>query len=123
MSRKRLTTLFFAVVVVLLGDVSALAKETYKLNVAYAAALNGTPIAPGDYKVSWESHSANVTVTFRAVKGGKVIATAQGKIVDHGVPYVRNAVVYDTQPDGSRSIIEIRIAGTSQAIVFSELKS
>ncbi len=120
MNRSGFAMLLFVGVAFAAMKVSALAKDSRTLNVPYAASLNGTPIAPGSYKLSWEAHSPDVTVTFATGKGNNVIATAQGKIVDRGVRYQNNSVVYETKSDGSRAILEIRLAGMTQALVFAE---
>ena len=52
--------------------------------------------------------------------GGKVVATAEGKVVERGSKYDSNQVVYDQTADGARVISEIRFGGSSQVIVFNE---
>ncbi len=102
----------------LVASASALAKNSRSFNLTYSASLNGTQLAAGEYRVTWESHSPGATVTFTNSKN--VVATAQGKLVERDVKYERNAVVYETNADGSRIITEIRFGGTKQAIVFGE---
>ncbi len=67
--------------------------------------------------ISWESHSSTATVTFS--KSKDVVATAEAKIVDRGTKSSRNTVVFMAREDGTQVIQEIRPAGESQAIVFS----
>lgn len=43
-----------------------------------------------------------------------------GDLVERGKKYDRNAILFDTNADGTNSIREIRPAGSSQAIVFFE---
>ena len=110
---------FVPVLVVLaLASVPAFAKDARNLNLAYPVVVGGSQIAPGDYKVAWEQHSPEATVSF--MKGKKVLATAQAKWVERNVKYQRNSVVYDTAGDGSRRIVEIRFAGMSQVMVLGE---
>ena len=91
-------------------------KDTRRLTLTGAATLNGAQVPAGEYNVSWVSHSPEATVTFQT--GHDVVATAEGKWVDRHTPYQQNAVVVETNPDGSRSIVEIRFAGMSEALVF-----
>ncbi len=109
-----------AAAVLLVVSVSAAAKESYPLTVAYDATVRGKAIHQGVYNVTWKSHSPEAAVTFTELKGGKVAAEVQGKIVKRPDKYKSNAVVFANHPDGSRTILEIRLAGTHQAIVFSE---
>lgn len=91
-------------------------KNMRKLTLSSAATISGTQVPAGQYDVRWVSHSPEATVTFE--KGHNVVATAEGKWVDRHTPYVQNAVVLETNPDGSRSIVELRFAGMSEALVF-----
>lgn len=101
----------------LVASLPAFAKNSRSLKLLHSATLNGTEIAAGDYQVSWESHSPDVTVT---LKGRHVIATAQGQWVERDAKYEEDAVVYETNGDGSRTLLEIRFAGMKQALVFGE---
>jgi hypothetical protein len=49
-----------------------------------------------------------------------VVATVEGKWVDRDTKYEANAVVYSNNPDGSRTILEVRFAGLKGALVFGE---
>ncbi len=104
--------------ILLMASMSAFAKNSRDLKLVTPALLGGTQLAAGEYKVSWESHSPDATVTF--TKGKNVVVTAHGKWVERDTPYNKNSVVYETNSDGSRTIIEIRFAGMKQAIVFGE---
>jgi hypothetical protein len=75
---------------------------------------NGMKIPAGIYDVTYESHSPTATVTFK--QGKRVVATVDGKWVDRDVEYKNNAIVYNVDPAGSRTLIEIRFAGRRQAL-------
>jgi hypothetical protein len=51
---------------------------------------------------------------------GKVVATAEGKVADHGTKCLSNEVVFDEAADGGRVIREIRFKGSSEVIEFNE---
>jgi hypothetical protein len=53
-------------------------------------------------------------------KEGSVLGTTEGKWVKRGVKYEDDAVVYRKNSDGSRTLLEIRFAGMSQALVFGK---
>ena len=117
-NRSYVGNLIPALAVLLLTTIPALANGSRRINVAYPASLNGTAIAAGEYKVSWEVQSSEATVSF--MQDGRVVATAKGKFMDRNVKYARNSVVFRTKADNSRTIAEIRFAGTKQALVFAD---
>lgn len=78
--------------------------------------LNGVEVPEGAYEFTVDSAKSNVQVTLR--KQGKVVATAPGKLVKTGVTYKTNLVLLNVNPDGSRSVHEIRLAGSEKAIML-----
>jgi PilZ domain/SPOR domain len=66
--------------------------------------------------VSWESYGADATVKF--VKGENTVAAGKGKWVERSHKYDFDAVVYDRNQNGSRTLLELRFGGTGQALVF-----
>jgi hypothetical protein len=97
------------------------AKSEKKVTLNQTAALNGAAIPAGSYNVTWSAESGDPTVTF--VKGKETVATAQAKWVDRDTKYEQNQVLYSNNSDGSRTIIEIRFAGMSRALVFGDSAS
>ncbi|HEV2177643.1 MAG TPA: hypothetical protein VGW33_10655 [Terriglobia bacterium] len=91
-------------------------KDIRRLTLTSAATISGTQVPAGEYDVRWVSHSPEATVTFE--KRHNVVATAEGKWVDRHNKYGQNAVVLEANPDGSRSIVELRFKGMSEALVF-----
>src|SRR5712692_6544412 len=77
---------------------------------------NGTEIPAGMYDVTYESHSPTATVTFK--QGKRVVASVAGKWVDRDDEYKNTAIVYHVDPDGTRTLFEIRFAGRTQALVL-----
>jgi hypothetical protein len=80
--------------------------------------LNGTLVPNGDYIISWESYSPDANVEL--ARGDYVVATADGKWMKRNVRYQDNAYVYRKNRDGSRTLLEIRFVGMSQALVFGK---
>ncbi len=97
------------------------AKSEKKVTLNQAAALNGAAIPAGSYNVTWSADSGDPTVTF--VKGKETVATAPAKWVDRDTKYEENQVLYSNNSDGSKTIIEIRFAGMSRALVFGDSAS
>jgi len=100
------------------ANASAFANDRREVTLRYDVVLRGTSLQAGDYTISWQSHSGTATVTVSKKKA--VLATAEGKLVERGKKSDRNAIVIDTNTDGTNTIREIRPAGSSQAIVFYE---
>jgi hypothetical protein len=80
----------------------------------------GAEIPAGVYEITYQSHSPTATVTFK--QGKRVVATVDGKWVDRDVEYKNNAIVYRTNPEGTRTLIEIRFAGKKQALLLDNAR-
>lgn len=80
--------------------------------------VNGAEVPKGIYQLTWETHesSANITLT----KDGNFIAGGKGTWVKQGTKYSENAVLLRVNEDGSRSLTEIRLAGSKKTIVFAD---
>ncbi len=116
--RKQAGIWILGLATVLAISASAYAKNSRNVNLAQAVTIGGTHLAAGHYQVSWETHSPEATVTFKSDK--KIVATTAGKLVERPSKYENNSVVYSDNPDGSRTIIEIRFAGSNQVLTFGE---
>jgi hypothetical protein len=102
----------------LIASAPAFASNSRKVTLRHDVVLKGTPLQAGDYTVRWENHSSTATVTVSKEKD--VLATVEGQLVERGKRFDRSAIMFDTNADGTRIIREIRLAGTTQALVFSE---
>ncbi len=91
--RKTLSVTIVAVAFMVLVGASAKAKESGNVLLPYDATVAGSHLASGSYNVQWQTHSPEATVSF--LHGNKVVATAEGKVVDRGKKYQSNEVVYD----------------------------
>ena len=115
-TRNYLGTSILALALILSGSASAFAKDVYKLTLRYDMTLKGAPLAQGEYGISWVAHSPQATVT--VVGKNSVVTTVEGRVVDVGKKIALSTVLYDTNADGTRTIREIRLAGSTQVIVF-----
>jgi hypothetical protein len=79
--------------------------------------LNGAQVPAGLYELIWETQGSKARVTLQ--QDGKFVATAAGIFVNSGIKYDQDAAVLRENPDGSESLIEIRIAGLAKAIVLN----
>jgi hypothetical protein len=79
--------------------------------------MNGAKIPEGMYELAVDSSGSAVEVTLW--RDGKFFATAHGVWVKSGVKFTENAVLLRVNSDGTRSLIEIRLAGASKSIVLN----
>jgi hypothetical protein len=83
-----------------------------------AVYLNGAQIPAGAYQLTWEAHGSNARVTLW--KDGLFVATAPGVWAKNGVKYAEDEALLRVNSDGTKSLIEFRIAGAARAIVFTQ---
>jgi hypothetical protein len=88
----------------------------HPINLHADVTLNGASVPQGIYDLTWDSHSSAVRVTLW--KDGQFIATSAGVWVKNGAKYTEDAVLLRVNRDGSRSLIEIRLAGIAKTIVL-----
>jgi len=93
--------------------VSALAVDK-SMTISTATTLNGHAVAPGEYKVSYEIKGTTAEV--KLIQAGKTVATATGQVIEQKAVSPYNAVVDQTNADGSRSVIELQFAKQKQVI-------
>jgi SPOR domain/PilZ domain len=79
--------------------------------------LNGTDMPLGDLVIRWESYVPDAKVKF--LQNDDLVLSADGKWVDRGYKVDRNAFVYERQKNGVHTLVEIRFAGMSRVLVFS----
>ena len=118
MNRLNKLAMWLTVVAVcLMAGAPVFAKNSRMVKWSQPLAVNGTQIAPGEYKVSWETQGGGITVTF--LRDKKVIATASAKVVDGSQKFTSNRVVFEDEK-GMAKLTEIRFGGTTQSLVFNQ---
>ena len=115
--RKTLSVMIVAMALVGAASAAAKPRDSKDVLLRYDATVAGSHLGSGNYSIQWQTHSPEATVTF--MQKGKVVATAEGKVVDRGTKYQSNQVVYNVAADGVRHIQEIRFQGSSQVIEFN----
>ena len=114
---KTLSATILALAMMVAVASAAKAKDSKDVLLHYDVTLAGSHLASGNYAIQWQTHSPEATVTF--MQKGKVVATAEGKVVDRGIKYESNQVVYNITANGVRQIQEIRFRGSSEVIEFN----
>lgn len=119
MKLTRILAVAFCTVALLSAvNLQAARSKTQHLLVPYAGTVAGAQLASGEYHVKCETSGTSAKLTF--VLHRKVIATVEGQLVNRNEHYSNNEVVYDTKPNGTRAITEIRFASPNQVVVFKD---
>ena len=116
--RKSLSVVIVAMAFCVVAAAAGTPQGSRNVVFSHDATIAGAHLASGDCKITWETHSPAATVTF--IQRKKVVATAEGKVVDRGTTYSSNSVIYSLSAAGTRVIQEIRFKGSSEVIVFGE---
>ena len=80
--------------------------------------MNGAQIPEGMYELNVEPSGSGVTVTL--FREGQFFASARGVWVKSGVKFKQSAVLLRVNSDGTRSVIELRLAGATKSIVLTD---
>jgi hypothetical protein len=106
------------VLALLASNASAHPSKGHMLYFSLPILVNGEQVPAGIYQVSLENHDSTALVTLS--KNGKFVAGAKGTWVKQGTKFTDNAVLLRVNSDGTRSLLEIRLSGTKETIVFTE---
>jgi hypothetical protein len=89
-------------------------------NITFPAELtiHGSHVPVGYCVVSWEAYATDANVKIE--KEGSLVASVEGKLVRRDDTYERDAIVYQKNRDGSRTLLEIRFGGMSKVLVFGK---
>ncbi len=92
------------------------ASDSHKgtLQVFDPVTVSGKQLAAGQYQLKWEGSGPDVQLNI--LKGNKVVATSQAKVVDLEQKANGDAAVVSTNTDGSRSLNQIRFGGKKFAL-------
>ncbi len=133
---KYIGTAVLSVALVLATGVSCLAKNSESVTFAHNIVVNGTTLPAGHYIVRWEDHNPGATVVFSQRR--KVVLSTDGTVLTRKGNYRSMtlvtpdkaseganvsdplAVVYNTAPDGTMSLVEIRLADSNKILVFNQ---
>lgn len=93
---------------------SAFASNKASFNLQHPTQVAGQELAAGSYKVQWEGTGNDVRLTI--LRGSKQVATATGHMVEMKVASPETSALITVNPDGSRSLSQIRFRGKSFAL-------
>ena len=102
--------------VALLLTTSVFAANKGSLQVMDQITVNGQTLKAGDYSLRWDGGNANVQLSI--LKGSKVVATTPAQVINLQSSPNNNAAVLKNNPDGSRTLSEIRFGGKKYALAI-----
>ncbi len=105
-------------VLILIAGLPAYAKinPPRYLHLDRDVSVSGVKVPEGIYTLALETQGTSVRASFW--KDGRYIASAHGSWVTHGIKYSQDAVLLRVNPDGTRTLTEIRLAGNTKSIVL-----
>jgi hypothetical protein len=102
----------------LLLATSAFAASKGSLQVQEPITVNGTKLAPGDYKLQWDGTGPSVELSI--LQGKKVVAKVPAHVVDLDRPSPNDAAVVKNNGDGTRALSEVRLSGKKFSLAVGE---
>jgi hypothetical protein len=105
----------------LLGLALLLATSVFAINkgslqVSDPVTVNGKQIGAGEYTVKWEGNGPDVELNI--LHGKNVVATVPARMVDLDRAPSRDSAVTVVNPDGHKSLNEIRFSGKKYALAI-----
>jgi SPOR domain len=91
------------------------------LNMPPGMKVGSNHLPDGFCVISWESYIPDAIVKVEDDNGRGV--SVEGKWVRQGAKFTQNAIAYQRNRDGSRTLLEIRFAGMNQALVFGTVSN
>jgi hypothetical protein len=95
---------------------SVFAASKGSLQVLDQVTVNGQALKAGDYNLKWDGTGSNVQLSI--LKGSKVVATTPAQVINLQSSPNNNAAVLKNNPDGSRTLSEIRFGGKKYALAI-----
>ena len=133
---KYIGTSVLSAALVLAAGVSCFAKNSEGVTFSHNVVVNGTSLPAGHYTVRWDVHNPAASVVFSQHR--KVVLSTDGTVLTRKGNYRSMtlvtpdkasegvnvsdplAVVYNTAPDGTMSLVEIRLADSNKILVFNQ---
>ena len=117
-SVKRISQCILLVSTVLLAA-STFAANTNKgsLELQHPAQVAGKQLAAGSYNIKWEGSGDQVELNI--MQGNKSVLTTNARVVQMQAAASNDNALINVNPDGSRSVAEIRFRGKKFALEIS----
>ena len=93
---------------------SAFAANKASFDLQHPTQVAGQELAAGTYKVQWQGTGNDVQLTI--LRGSKQVATTTAHVVEMKAASPETAALVTVNPDGSRSLSQIRFRGKSFAL-------
>jgi hypothetical protein len=114
LSRTLRALVVLSVVLIVASSAFAGQRHVYFAKGTYFA---GTYLPEGQYELKWKKARGDV-YRVELLKGTRVVATTQGRLVDRGETKEGNAVITTSNGNGTREIQEIWFRGQSTVLLI-----
>jgi hypothetical protein len=104
-----------SVVLMLTSSVFAGQRSVYFMKGTY---LGETNLPEGQYELTWKKDRDSDVYRVQVQIGTRVVATAEGRLVDRGQRNEGNAVITRSNGNGTREIQEIQFRGKTTVLVI-----
>jgi len=78
--------------------------------------ISGTQLGAGEYSVKWDGKGPDVQLNI--LKGNKVVATTQARLIDLDDKPASDAALVTNNADGSKALTQIRFGGKKYALAI-----
>jgi hypothetical protein len=95
---------------------SAFAANKGSMQLMDSVTVSGKQLPAGDYSVKWDGSGPNVEVNI--LKGNKVVATTQARLVDLSQKPNSDGAIVQRNSDGSNALTEIQFGGKKYALAI-----
>lgn len=93
---------------------SAFAANKASFDLQHPTQVAGQQLAAGSYKVQWDGTGNDVQITI--LRGSKQVATTNAHVVEMKAKSPETSALVTVNPDGSRSLSQIRFRGKAFAL-------
>jgi hypothetical protein len=93
---------------------SAFAVNKGSVELMHPTQVAGKQLAAGSYKIQWDGSGDQVQLSIR--QGSKEVASTSARVVQIQSPSPNNNALITVNPDGTRSLSQIRLRGKTFAL-------
>ncbi len=118
MSMRFTKYMFLPAALALLVSLSAFARPKNEHSVTFVNSIQvgSTQLRAGTYKVEWQGKPSSLAVNF--LRDGKIVATAQGKMIEKNRPWPSDEVVTNNV-NHTQKLEEIDFGGKKDSLVLT----
>ncbi len=114
--KRRSVFISLAFAALLVSSASAAGRGTLQFTLRRPMVVSGTSVGPGDYLITWKTHSPETDVTFAL--HGRTVIEAHGKMVERPEKASQDTLVTARDESGNDVLKEIRFGGRKWVLLL-----